>query len=129
MMEDRNRKGSPMTLFKQCGLEKVYVYKDGGVYNGTVYIHDIDDRIRNKGSAKVVKGFTKTGKALRIFLKDQAGDIYACEWIVFDYVLGEFFVGVSKNTSNEIIFLSMDEVLQMAVAQQEDNVSFYLPPV
>jgi len=125
--ETRNTSMTPGLFLKQYGFEEVYVYKEDSVYNGTVLICELDDRIKNKGGAQVVRGFTFEGEVLHIFLESRTGDVCVCEWIVFDYIRGEFFIGVSKSASSKIIFLRMDEIVQMTV-QQKNDASVYLPP-
>lgn len=132
-MNDRSQLGiipnSPGSLFQELGLEKLYLYRAGRLYDGTVSVSELDDSIRNRGRAQIWRGFTSNGKIVPIRLKSVNGDTYRCYLLAFDYTLGKFYFGFYKNASTKIVFLSVEDVWKLEVILKPTYKSIVLPPV
>ncbi|MEI8096798.1 MAG: hypothetical protein WCG73_01680 [Candidatus Moraniibacteriota bacterium] len=120
---------SPGSLFQELGLEKIYLYREDGLYSGTVPVFLLDDNIRNRGRARIWRGFTSSGEVVPIRLKSNGGDMYQCLLLAFDYTLGKFYFGFCKNASVKIISRSVEDVWQLGVVLKPTHKSIVLPPV
>lgn len=120
---------SPSSFLRGLGLQELYLYRPHGPYSGTIELSLLDDNIRNRGPACLLRGFASDGDGVFVHLKKSASeDTYQCLLLEFDYTGGEFYFGLRRNVLDKIIFLGMEEMWQSGFVLKPTDESFFLPP-
>lgn len=120
---------SPSSFLLGLGLDRLYLYRPRGWYSDTIELSDLDDNIRNRGPAYLLRGFTRSGNgvAIRFTTRSAGKDTYSCRYLRFDYIRGNFSFGLYKNASAKVIFYSMEEMWRAGYILKPTYRSIFLP--